>query len=190
MGSQFARGAMDVMDGEVQRGVESMLPSAFRNVAKVYRYGSEGAINTRKGNPIYDDVTTGELLFQLFGFAPTGYTLQMDINRSKKEIERGTAKRRKRALDDFHMALAMGDGEDVRSVLDDVISYNKKHPNWAIKGSTIQKSMAMRFRTAAKMHNGVTINPSLSADLLAHGNDFWGESGINLAKFLDLDLDF
>ena len=190
VGTQFFRGLGDVMDGEVQRGVESMVPSAVRNVAKVIRYGSEGAINTRKGNPIYDDVTTGELLFQLFGFAPTGYTLQMDINRSKKEIERGTAKRRKRALDDFHMALAMGDDGDIRSAFKDVISYNKKHPSWAITGSTIQKSMAMRFKTAAKMHNGVTINPSLSADLLAHGNDFWGESGINLAKFLDLDLDF
>jgi len=190
VGTQFFRGLGDVMDGEVQRGVESMLPSAFRNVAKVFRYGSEGAINTRKGNPIYDDVTTGELLFQFFGFAPTGYTLQMDINRSKKEIERGTAKRRKRALDDFHMALAMGDGEDIRSALDDVISYNDKHIDWAITGSTIQKSMAQRFKTAAKMHNGVTINPSLSVGLLAHGNDFWGESGINLAKFLDLDLDF
>ena len=190
VGTQFARGLGDVMDGEVQRGVESMLPSALRNVAKTFRYGSEGAINTRKGNPIYDDVTTGELLFQFFGFAPTGYTLQSDINRSKKEIERGTAKRRKRALDDFHMALAMGDGNDVESAFEDVISYNKKHPSWAITGSTIQKSMVQRFKTAAKMHNGVTINPSLSADLLAHGNDFWGESGMNLAKFLDLDLDF
>jgi len=190
VGSQFARGAMDVVDGEVQRGVESMLPSAFRNLAKVYRYGSEGAINTRKGNPIYDDVTTGELMFQLFGFAPTGYTLQSDINRSKKEIERGTAKRRKEALDDFHMALVSGDSDDIGSAIDDAISYNEAHPSWAITGSTIQKSMTMRFKTAAKMHNGVTINPSLSADLLAHGNDFWGADGMNLAKFLDLDLDF
>ena len=190
VGSQFARGAMDVMDGEVQRGVENMLPSAFRNLAKVYRYGSEGAINTRKGNPIYDDVTTGELMFQLFGFAPTGYTLQSDINRSKKEIERGTAKRRKEALDDFYMALVSGDSDDIGAAIDDAISYNEAHPSWAITGSTIQKSMTMRFKTAAKMHNGVTINPSLSADLLAHGNDFWGADGMNLAKFLDLDLNF
>ena len=192
VGSQFARGVKDMMNGELQRGIENTLPAAFRNIAKTYRYSGldAGGIHTRKGNPIYDDVTTGELLFQFFGFAPTGYTLQSDINRSKKEIERGTAKRRKRALDDFHMALAMGDGSDVESAFKDVISYNKKHPSWAIAGSTIQKSMAMRFKTAAKMHNGVTINPSLSADLLAHSNDFWGESGMNLAKFLDLDLDF
>jgi hypothetical protein len=36
--SQFIRGTKDLLDGEVQRGVENMLPSAFRSVAKTFRY--------------------------------------------------------------------------------------------------------------------------------------------------------
>ena len=87
VGTQVIRGAKDMMNGELQRGIENTLPAAFRNMAKTYRYSGfdEGGINTRKGNPIYDDVTTGELLFQFFGFASTGYAKRMDINRSKKK---------------------------------------------------------------------------------------------------------
>ena len=187
VGSQLVRGIGDMMDGELQRGIENTLPAAFRNVAKTVRYSGldEGGINTRKGNPIYDDVTTGELLFQLFGFAPTGYTLAMDINRSIKEVERGTVLRRKKALDELYMSIAMGSGEDVNDAIKDVIEYNDKHPNWVISGKTIIKSMNMRYKTAALMHNGVTVNPSLRADLLSHSNDYWGSNDYNLVKLLD-----
>jgi hypothetical protein len=187
VGSQIIRGIGDMMDGELQRGIENTLPAAFRNVAKTVRYSGldEGGINTRKGNPIYDDVTTGELLFQLFGFAPTGYTLAMDINRSIKEVERGTVLRRKKALDELYMSVAMGSGEDVNDAIKDVIEYNDKHPNWVISGKTIIKSMNMRYKTAALMHNGVTVNPSLRADLLSHSNDYWGSNDYNLVKLLD-----
>jgi hypothetical protein len=188
VGSQIVRGIGDMMDGELQRGIENTLPAAFRNVAKTVRYSGldEGGINTRKGNPIYDDVTAGELLFQLFGFAPTGYTLAMDINRSIKEVERGTVLRRKKALDELYMSIAMGSGEDVNDAIKDVIEYNDKHPNWVISGKTIIKSMNMRYKTAALMHNGVTVNPSLRADLLSHSNDYWGSNNTyNLAKLLD-----
>ena len=187
VGSQLYRGLKDMADGELQRGIENTLPAAFRNVAKMIRYSGldEGGINTRKGNPIYDDVTTGELLFQFFGFAPTGYTLAMDINRSIKEVERGTVLRRKKALDELYMSIAMGSGEDVDDAIKEVIEYNDKHPNWVISGKTIIKSMNMRYKTAALMHNGVTVNPSLRADLLSHSNDYWGSNDYNLAKLLD-----
>ena len=187
VGSQLYRGLKDMANGELQRGIENTLPAAFRNVAKTIRYSGfdEGGINTRKGNPIYDDVTTGELLFQLFGFAPTGYTLAMDINRSIKEVERGTVLRRKKALDELYMSIAMGSGEDVDDAIKDVIEYNDKHPNWVISGKTIIKSMNMRYKTTALMHNGVTVNPSLRADLLSHSNDYWGSNDYNLAKLLD-----
>ena len=187
VGSQLYRGLKDMADGELQRGIENTLPAAFRNVAKMVRYSGfdEGGINTRKGNPIYDDVTTGELLFQFFGFAPTGYTLAMDINRSIKEVERGTVLRRKKALDELYMSIAMGSGEDVDDAIKEVIEYNDKHPNWVISGKTIIKSMNMRYKTAALMHNGVTVNPSLRADLLSHSNDYWGSNDYNLVKLLD-----
>jgi hypothetical protein len=190
VGSQIIRGVKDMMSGELQRGIENTLPAAFRNIAKTYRYSGldAGGINTRKGNPIYDDVTTGELLFQFFGFAPTGYTLTMDINRSIKEIERGTVLRRKKALDELYMSIALGSGEDVDDAIKEVIDYNERHPSWVISGKSIIKSMNMRYKATALMHNGVTVNPRLRADLLAHSNDYWGSNDYNVVKLLDVDL--
>jgi hypothetical protein len=187
VGSQIYRGVKDMMNGELQRGIENTLPAAFRNIAKTYRYSGldAGGINTRKGNPIYDDVTTGELLFQFFGFAPTGYTLTMDINRSIKEIERGTVLRRKKALDELYMSIALGSGEDVDDAIKEVIDYNERHPSWVISGKSIIKSMNMRYKATALMHNGVTVNPRLRADLLAHSNDYWGSNDYNVVKLLD-----
>ena len=42
-GSQIGRGSIMILGGEYQRGIENILPAAFRNPAKVVRCAIENA---------------------------------------------------------------------------------------------------------------------------------------------------
>jgi hypothetical protein len=76
-----------IFKGETQRGVEAILPSAFRNMLQAERFDREGA-KTRRGDPIVDDFNTGEIAVKFFGFAPASYTNAQELNQDVKKIDR------------------------------------------------------------------------------------------------------
>ena len=183
--SQFARGVGDAVDGNLQRGVETMLPSAFRNVAKTYRYASEDAIKSRRGDVIYDDISSGELVGQFFGFAPAGYTLVQEKNMASKRIDRAVNKERTQTLREMYMALRMSDSAGLREAIEAVKDFNSKHPNFGISASTVIKSMRQHNRTSATMFNGITISPKMRALIRQHRDDYWGEPDNTLLRLID-----
>lgn len=175
---QFSRGLKDVIseNGDFERGVESMLPAAFRNVYKglpgIGRYARDEGILTRRGDPIVDDVTTGGLVAQMIGFAPTEYTLAQEQNQAIKRIDRSVNQERTKLLRKLYIGLRMGD--DVSDVYDRVFKFNTKHPTAAISADSIKRSMKQHMRTSVKMHNGVTLSPNMQAVLKDHVADYWG----------------
>jgi hypothetical protein len=183
--SQFGRGMNDAANGELQRGIETMLPSAFRNIAKTFRYMQEGAIKSRRGDIIYDDISSGELMSQFFGFAPTGYTLQQEINMSTKKIDRAVNEQRTRILNKLYTALRMGDFDGFQNSLEEVSDFNERHPNFPLLPKTITKSIQTHGRTSATMHNGIIISPKMRGTLQEHRDDYWGQLDSNLLRLLD-----
>ena len=183
--SQFTRGAADAADGNLQRGVETMLPSAFRNMAKTFRYSEmfgEGAIKSRRGDIIYDDISSGELMSQFFGFAPAGYTLQQEKNMSTKKIDRAVGKMRTAALKKLYIAIRMGDRDGFKEGMKAVSEFNSKHPSFPISGGTLLKSMRQHGKTSATMHNGITISPKMRGVLQQHRDEYWGQPDISLLR--------
>ena len=188
--SQFARGVGDAADGNLQRGVETMLPSAFRNIAKTMRYSEmfgEGAIKSRRGDVIYDDISTGELTGQLLGFAPAGYTLIQEKNMGSKRIDRAVNKNRTQALRELYIALRMGDYDGVIQGVEEIQKFNGSNPNFAIFGKTVGKSMRQHAKTSATMMNGITISPKMRGVIQQHRADYWGEPDTNLLRLIDFD---
>ena len=181
--SQFKRGLTDVMteDGNTERGVESMMPAAFRNIYKgLYRYPRDEGILTRRGDPIVDDITAGGMLAQVIGFAPTEYTLKQEQNQALKRIDRVTNKKRTKILRQYYIDIRMGgDGADA---LERIRQFNKRHPNAAISYSTVKKSMKQHARTSATMHNGVTISRNMRGIAKEHVDAYTSGFG-----FLDDD---
>jgi len=182
--SQFGRGMSDAANGELQRGIEIMLPSAFRNIAKTMRYGEEGAIKSRRGDIIYDDISSGELIGQLFGFAPTGYTLTQEKNMSTKKIDRAVNEKRTKTLRKLYIALRMNDLDGIEEGLDEVIAFNDKHSNYGISSESVYKSMQTHSRTSATMYNGITISPKMRSVLQDHRDNYWGQPENNLLRLL------
>ena len=55
----------------------------------------DGGAFTRRGDPIYDDITTRpELVGQVFGFAPSNYTFEQERNAATKRMDRNISDRR------------------------------------------------------------------------------------------------
>jgi hypothetical protein len=159
-----------IMEGEVQRGLEQVMPAAFGNVMKGYRFATEGA-NTLRGDPIVGDIGAVHSLAQVFGFAPAEYTRQLEINASLKNIERRVLEDRTKLLRKYYVAMRSGDGNDARDYLKDLLELGRKHPG-LVTPETIQRSMRQHMRTSATMYHGITINKLMRAELLRNAAEF------------------
>ena len=158
---QIKRGVLQIKDGEYRKGIENMIPTAFRNMLKMERYADEG-IKTKREDVIFDDITTGNLVAQFFGFAPSEYTRIMEENRVKKRIDKATNLLQTEMTRELYAAFVRGDTQTLdRILLKDIPAYNKKFPlRTPIGPKTIMKSLRGHFRTTAtRTHNGIILSP-------------------------------
>ncbi len=163
--SRMERGLSLINEGNVQRGIEQMLPSAMGNGLKSIRYATEGA-QTLRGDPITDELNTWNVLAQSIGFAPAEYTRQLEINANEKKIDRTVSETRTKLLRNYYIAMRMGDSEGVNDTLEKINRFNSRHPEVAILPSTIVKSMESHMSTSNKMHHGITISDKRRAAYL------------------------
>ena len=162
--SSIVRGVNDMVGGETRRGIEAMLPAAFRNILQAERFAFEGA-QTRRGDPITDDFNVGEIATKFLGFAPASYTNAQERNQDTKKIEKTVSNAKSKLLKRLYVALRQG--SDTSDILNDIAEHNKEHGSKGtaalITYDTILRSMKQHVRTSAKMHNGVTLSPVMRA---------------------------
>jgi hypothetical protein len=158
----------------MQRGIEAMVPGAVRNGLKAIRYTEEGAL-TRRKDPILDDITSGQLVAQVIGFAPAEYARRQEENQVSKRIENTLRTNRGKLLKQYYLAIRMGDYEEARSVKDDILKFNKrvskKFPKAVITADSVLRSMRSHTKTSATMHNGIAISPMFRTSLQQHLDD-------------------
>ena len=159
------RGVRDIREGDVQRGVEQILPSAFGNALKSLRFATEG-VNTRRGDPILEDIGFGSAVAQAFGFAPAEYTRQLEINSVEKGKERYVTERRTKLLRQYYLAIREGDADEAENVMRDIQEFNQRHPTIGITGESILRSMKQHGRTTSQMYKGVTYNKQYLPEFL------------------------
>jgi hypothetical protein len=162
VGKRFGRGVSDLWNGETQRGIENMMPAGIANMYKaspIGRYQQEEGIYTRRGDPIYDDMTSGDLLSQFIGFAPSEYTRVQEINQRDKRVEGAVISRRSNLLKKYYIAVRMGDLAGMEEAQEGIAKFNDRHPTARIDRASIKKSLKSHRSTSKKMYNGVTISP-------------------------------
>ena len=110
------RGAGEVWsgfkDGDMQaviRGAETVVPSAIRNISKGVRFYTEGA-NTRRGDPITEDINAYNSIMQGLGFAPQAYIQQLEFNKNARRREEACAGRRRARARSAHEGGAQAQG--------------------------------------------------------------------------------
>lgn len=158
---RLGRGVSDLASGETQRGVENLLPVGVANAYKATfgRYAQQGGAFTRRGDPIYDDMTGGELIAQTLGFPPTEYTFRQEQNQASKRIDIAVGKKRSALHKQYYVAMRVGDFDKADAVFDDIMKFNDRHPEAAITPNSIERSMSQHAKTSAQMYNGVTLSP-------------------------------
>jgi hypothetical protein len=156
----MSRGFSMINDGNIERGLEAMLPVAIRNGFKATRFMTEGA-RTLKGDPIDEDIGLYNSLFQAAGFAPADLTDIYAKRGYAKELEMFIKTRKSRLLDQYELALDAGDSEALSSVQDKISAYNQAFPEVRITGDTIRKSIDGRRRREQQAIYGVQISPKL-----------------------------
>jgi len=167
--SRAVEGVGEMKNGEFERGAEAIMPGAVRNLYKgLYRYPRDEGILTRRGDPIYDDITGGDMLTQILGFPPVGYTREIEETSAAKGMESAARSKRQKLLKRLYIAIRFGDFDAADAVRDEMDEFNEEEityidPKLFIDGDTIKKSMRRHMSTTTKMHNGVLLSPYMKS---------------------------
>jgi hypothetical protein len=160
--SSYNRGFKDIMNGEVERGVEAMLPAGVRNAYQAtFRFPNDDGILTRRGDPIMDDLSFGELAAKAIGFAPAEYTRTQEMNQQTKNVDRAVNTSRTTLLRRYYVATRMGDYDERRRMMERIQEFNRRHPTARIDPDSLRRSMRQHMETSATMYNGITISPNM-----------------------------
>ncbi len=143
--NRLYRGGSDLLssEGDIERGIENILPAGVANAYKASfgRYADQGGAFTRRQDPIYDDMTGGELVAQALGFPPTEYTFRQEQNSISKGIDIAVGKRRSALHKKLYIAQRMGDFDEEMALYDKIDKFNERHPEAAITPKSIKRSL-------------------------------------------------
>lgn len=149
-------------EGNIDRGVEDLLPAGLANVVKAFgRYEKDGGIRSKSGAPVYMDITAGEKYGQAFGFAPRDYALIQDQNRYKKRIEMAITTEYGEIMAGLRQSILNKKFDDQRKWREKQKDYNKRHPEYPLLESSITTSVKSAARARQLLDNGVTLNENV-----------------------------
>jgi hypothetical protein len=158
---RISRGYSKLNEGNIQRGIEDLLPSAVSNGFKALRYGSEGT-KTLRGDPITGEVSLFNLFGQAIGFAPADYTRQIEINAREKGIDKAISTQASKQKQKYYMAKREGDVEGMEEAREKLLEIGAKHPGLEITpgnvNSVLNRSIKAQERATNDMINGARYN--------------------------------
>lgn len=140
--------------GETYRAMESALPASMRNVLRSYRFATTGGADSLRDD-IIADIGPGQAVAQLFGFAPSTYIRQLELNSAAKTIDSGINSRRTRLLRRLNIAKRQSDTDEIRDVMQDIQRFNADHPYNSISNETIDRSEKTFENTSERVVRGI-----------------------------------
>jgi hypothetical protein len=158
---RVSRGYSKINEGNFERGIEDLLPSAASNAFKAVRYGSEGT-KTLRGDPITGEVSMFNLVGQALGFAPADYTRQVEINAREKGIDKAISTQASKQKQKYYMAKREGDVEGMEEAREKLLEIGAKHPGLEITpgnvNNVLNRSIKAQERATNDMINGARYN--------------------------------
>jgi hypothetical protein len=174
---RVSRGYSKINEGNFERGIEDLLPSAVSNGFKALRYGSEGT-KTLRGDPITGEVSLFNVVGQALGFAPADYTRQVEINAREKGIDKAISTQASKQKQKYYMAKREGDVEGMEDAREKLLEIGAKHPGLEITpgnvNEVLNRSIKAQERATNDMINGARYNKKrleeIKASLAEYGN--------------------
>ena len=158
---KMKRAGDDFANGDLERGLENALPAGLTKLwqGSFGRVAREGYMS-RRGDAIYGDPSATEMAGLLFGFAPAEYIRKQEINGIKSRIDKSLNKRRSKIMKDLYVGMRTFDMPKFESALEELFEFNDRHPESAISGESVHKSMESHKRTSKNImeNNGLNIS--------------------------------
>jgi hypothetical protein len=169
---RFWRGKGLIEDGQVQRGVESMVPVALSNILKSIRFVTDGAAETLRGDEVIE-ISPIAVVSQFMGFTPADYARTMELKSVQAGIDRRIGERKSNLYAAAYTAYRMGDSAGLAQVMQKMIEFNQQYPGEAIKNSDFKQSLRARARNSEAMLGGTLPRESRRAEW-QEAADNWG----------------
>jgi len=163
VGSMFlnvAKGSDQINDGQVYRGIETMLPSVIKNFMKSYRFVDEGA-RTLRGDPIMEEVSGYDAALQAFGFAPLEVATKQEKANAVMKIQTEAQRSKQKVYMLVNLAVSSGDEEGYDDALKLVAKHNAKYPGMEITDDQLTRSIENFAKRSSEMIDGVYVEKSL-----------------------------
>jgi hypothetical protein len=148
-------------EGHTERAIETMVPSALKNIMKGFRFATEGATTTN-GIKVIDDPNAYNNLLQIFGFTNADLSEAYSRASSMKQYEQHILDRRTHLLDTYYLAKSNGDSDMADEIKDKMHTFNSKvPPGIKITSDTISRSTRGHKEREKQARDGVVISKKL-----------------------------
>lgn len=154
LGENIVNGLRLIKDGEIERGLEKMMPVAVANLMKAARYATEGA-KTLRGDPLLREVTPLEIAGQAVGLSPSRLSERYDENTFTQNVNDKLSKRRQEILDKIGDAALEGDRERLNEGVEEAQRFGLKNPTYGINRQNVRQSVRMRQKRTAETEDGL-----------------------------------
>ena len=161
----IVRGYGLLKEGQIYRGIETMMPKAIKDPMKAIRYSTEGATNKR-GDVIVEDIDTLDIIRQALGFVPAKIAEQYDINNAGYNLQQTIIRKRQALMDAWWKAEEAGQEAKLDSLEKDIEAYNDKYPEQEITPKTLRRSARTREDNAENATGGMRYNRKLRDRIL------------------------
>ena len=137
------KGLQDMSQGQYQRGLESMMPTALRGPLKAWRYNKEG-VKDKSGIVIQDEVNAAAFWGQAAGFSPSETRNAFEGKSAVISHDRALMTRRRTLVEQFAMAAMANDEEGKAEARAAIAKFNDKNPERRIQPMQLAQSVRNR----------------------------------------------
>ena len=167
IGINVTRGMQEISEGHFGRGLETMMPAAFRAPLKALRYEMEGA-KDKTGVMIKDEVGLAGVAGQALGFSPSEVRNATEGRSAIYAADKRLMARRSELMAQYAQALIGKDTEGVAEAMAEIRTFNEKNPNRRINGMQLAISVKNRNRRVNEAADGVYL-PKKRRDMVEEG---------------------
>ena len=158
------RGLSSIAEGDVQKGVEYMMPKWLADLSRAQRIATEGEVTSHKPSRIVvppEDISVADIIAQGIGYKPARIAWQKRENLALQTAVQARKDRRELIMDQIAMAYLAKDSDAIKDVAESINSWNAKNPAWPLTVSGIVQSLKGRLVDRAESVHGVQVPRNL-----------------------------
>ena len=155
----WADGAQAMVNGDVEKAAEKIMPAGIRNLVLTHKYATEGAKNV-KGDEILtkDEYTTGMLVYQALGFKSAELSHDQDLAFKLAQLDQQIKFKRQDLVTNLKTQYRKEDAEAYDKLDDERLKFNARYPKYKLTQDEVRTSIKADEKASAEAVRGIRTN--------------------------------